>query len=84
MNSVEVRFRVLRNDDVPATNPLHFEYRFGLQDTKGNIVAGTKLSNGALGFDFSLTARQGTDSRYPVFAGRFASGPVSDRFVYLS
>lgn len=84
MNSVDVRFRLLRNDDVPATNPLHLAYRFGLQDTKGNVVAGTKLSNGVLGFDFSLTAKQGTDSRHPVFTGRFASGPVSDRFVYLS
>ena len=28
----EVRFRLLRNDEVPATNPFNLAYRFGLQD----------------------------------------------------
>ena len=35
-------------------------------------------------FDFSLAVKPGPDPERPVFTGRFASGPVADRFVYLS
>lgn len=28
--------------------------------------------------------KEGPDSERPVFTGQFASGPVNDRFVYLS
>jgi len=42
VNPDEVRFRVLRRDDVPASNPLNLAYRFGLQDTKQEIVAGER------------------------------------------
>jgi len=80
----EVHFRLLRSNDVPITNPHNLAYRFGLQDTKGNIVAGTQLPNGTLRFDFSLQVKEGKDPEHPVFTGRFASGPVTDRFVYLS
>ena len=80
----EVRFRLLRSDDVPATNPLNLAYRFGLQDTKQNIITGERQSNGVIAFDFSLTVRMGKDQEHPVFTGRFASRPVNDRFVYLS
>jgi hypothetical protein len=80
----EVRFRLLRSDDVPATNPLNLAYQFGLQDTKGNIVAGTRQPNGMLAFDFTLKVKQGKNAARPVFTGSFASGPVEDRFVYLS
>ena len=80
----EVRFRLLRSDDVPATNPLNLAYQFGLQDTKGNIVAGTRHPNGMLAFDFTLKVKQGKNAARPVFTGSFASGPVEDRFVYLS
>jgi hypothetical protein len=79
----EVRFRLLRGDDVPATNPLNLAYRFGLQDTKQIVVTGERR-NGVIAFDFSLTAKMGKDQEHPVFTGRFASGPLNDRFVYLS
>jgi hypothetical protein len=48
MDLDEVRLRLLRNDDVPATNPFNLSYRFGLQDTKQNIVAGVPQPNGLL------------------------------------
>ena len=38
----DVRFRLLRADDVPATNPLNLKYKFGLQDSKGNIAAAVR------------------------------------------
>jgi hypothetical protein len=79
----EVRFRLLRDDDVPATNPHDLAYVFGLQDTKKQIVVGAIQPQGALAFDFSLKVKKGNDAS-PVFTGRFASGPANDRFVYLS
>lgn len=36
-----------------------------------------------LSFDFSVKVKQGKDAERPVFRP-FASGPVDDRFVYLS
>jgi hypothetical protein len=84
VNPNEVRFRLLRNDDVPATNPFQLAYRFGLQDTKQNIFAGEKQPNGIIVFDFSLNVKKGKDPKRPVFTGPFASGPIDDRFVYLS
>src|ERR1700677_555600 len=84
VNRDEVRFRLLRSDDVPATNPLNLSYQFGLQDIKENIVAGTRQPSGILVFDFILRAKVGKDPARPVFTGPFASGPVDDRFVYLS
>jgi Family of unknown function (DUF5990) len=79
----QVRFRLLRRDDVPATNPDKLVFRFGLQDTKGNIMSPDKRSDGMLIVDFTLKVKPGKDGR-PVFLGPFASGPVEDRFVYLS
>jgi hypothetical protein len=84
VNEDEVHFRLLRSGEVPATNPHNLSYRFGLQDKDQNIVAGERRPDGKLGFDFTLKAKKGRDPRYPVFTGRFASGPVDDRFVYLS
>ena len=43
VDSDEVRF-ALRNDDIPATNPHSLAYRFGLQDTKQQIVPGKRLA----------------------------------------
>jgi Family of unknown function (DUF5990) len=85
VNRDEVHFRLLRSDGVPATNPFNLSYRFGLQDTKQNIVAGERQPGGPLVFDFSLKVKERKDDpKHPVFTGRFASGPVNDRFVYLS
>jgi hypothetical protein len=48
MNPGEVRFRLLRGDDKPATNPDNLAYEFGLQDTKQVIVAGNRRADGML------------------------------------
>jgi hypothetical protein len=83
MPAGEVKFRLRRADDVPVTNPEALAFSFGLQDTKGQIVAGRRDGQGLV-FDFSLTAKPGKDPNHPNFTGRFASGPPEDRFVYLS
>jgi len=84
MKSGEVRFRLLRSDDAPATNRHNLAFKFGLQDKNGEIVPATPLKNGTLAFDFTLTVKKVEDTKRPVFGGRFASGPPQDRFVYLS
>jgi hypothetical protein len=80
----EVRFRLIRADDLPATNPENDAFVFGLQDTKEALIAPARGPNGEFVFDFSLTVKPGADPERPVFGGRFASGPASDRFVYLA
>jgi hypothetical protein len=60
------------------------EVAFGLQDTKQKIVPGELQEDGSLVFDFVLQVKAGRDSLRPAFPGRFASGTVDDRFVYLS
>jgi Family of unknown function (DUF5990) len=80
----EVRMRLVRHDDAPATNPHNLTFVFGLQDAKQEIVPPTKGPAGQLVFDFTLRVKPGRDPDDPVFLGRFASGPVGDRFVYLS
>jgi hypothetical protein len=80
----QIHFRLLRKGDVPATNPEKLTFKFGLQDKDQNIIPGKKLAGGVLAFDFSLTVKKGKDPKFPVFTGPFASGPVDDRFVYLS
>jgi hypothetical protein len=79
-----IRFRLVRDDDLPATNPDNLTYLFGLQDKAGTLVAGSRDSRGKLRFDFTLTAKPGKDPDRPSFTGPFASGPADDRFVYLS
>jgi hypothetical protein len=81
----EVRFRLIRADDVPASHAFPEEkVEFGLQDTKGVIVPGARGAKGEFLFDFALTVREGRDAKHPAFGGRFASGTAEDRFVYLS
>ena len=80
----EVRFRLIRADDAPATNPLGDPFVFGLQDTKEQLVAAERLPDGRLNWDFALRVKPGPDPDHPVFLGRFASGPAHDRFVYLA
>src|ERR1700733_11917194 len=84
MKSDEVLFRLLRRNDVPTTNPHNLAYRFGLQDIKGNVVVGIQQPDGGLRFDFSLKVKPGKAPEHRVFTGLYASGPVTDRFVYLS
>lgn len=84
MSSDEVRLRLLRADDIPATNPHHLPYRFGLQDNRQEIAQGQRLPDGRLAFEFTLTVKKGRNPLRPLFTGRYASGPPHDRFVYLS
>ena len=82
--ATELRLRLVRIGDAPATNPLADEYVFGLQDTKQQIHAGAAQPNGALAWDFAVTVKPDPADGRPVFTGPFASGPKDDRFVYLS
>ena len=83
MNPDEVGLRLLRSNDVPPTNPHNLASRFGLQDTKGNLVSGVPHPDGTFRFDFCLNVKPGKDPEHPVFTGLYASGPLTDRFVYL-
>ncbi|HXQ12814.1 MAG TPA: DUF5990 family protein [Caulobacteraceae bacterium] len=80
----EVRMRLIRADDTPATNPDNDAYDFGLQDTKGNVIPAARDAQGRFVFDFRLTVKPGKDPNHPTFGGPFASGPADDRFVYLA
>jgi hypothetical protein len=80
----ELRLRLIRGDDVPATNPESDAFAFGLQDTKGQVVPGLRRADGALVWDFTVQVKPGKDPDRPDFRGPYASGPAGDRFVYLS
>jgi hypothetical protein len=82
--ATELRLRLLRESDAPATNPLADEYVFGLQDVKQTIHAGVRRTDGKLAWDFTVTVKPAPDDGRPIFTGPFASGPRDDRFVYLS
>jgi hypothetical protein len=84
MDANEVRLRLIRADGVPLSHDLDEPYVFGLQDTQQEIVPGVRQADGSLAFDFTLRAKPGPDPLRPIFNGRFASGRVDDRFVYLS
>jgi hypothetical protein len=79
----EVLFSLVRDHDKPVSHEFEEPYEFGLQDNKGEIIAGARDAIGRFVFDFSLKVKSAADGR-PTFTGRFASGPPSDRFVYLS
>ena len=79
-----VPFRLVRADDVPATNPHNLAYVFGLQDVEQNITPGEQRADGSYVFDFLLRARAAKSDDRPDFGGQFASGTPNDRFVYLS
>jgi hypothetical protein len=79
-----VLMRLTRRGAVPLSHELDEAYEFGLQDTKQNIVPGVSGPDGLLIFDFELTVKPSPDPDHPVFTGLYASGPVNDRFVYLS
>jgi hypothetical protein len=79
----EAPFRLARDHERPISYEFEEAYEFGLQDNKGKIIPGARDPMGRFVFDFSLTVKPAADGR-PVFTGRFASGPPSDRFVYLS
>jgi len=80
----EVRMRLIRADDAPATNALNEPFAFGLQDVKQQVVPGRRDAHGRFVFDFTLKVKAGKDPTRPAFGGPFASGPADDRFVYLA
>ena len=69
----EVKFRLTRAHDAPPSHEVEEAVEFGLQDTKGAVVPGTR-AEGEFLFDFVLTVRDGRDAIHPGFGGRFASG----------
>ena len=79
----EVPFCLVRDHNIPVSHAFEEPYEFGLQDNKGEIVAGNRDPTGRFVFDFSLKVKPAEDGRM-TFTGRFASGPPDDRFVYLS
>jgi hypothetical protein len=79
----ELRLRLTRNTDAPPTNPLGDAFVFGLQDTSEQLTPAVRDAAGRFVFDFELIVKPGKQGK-PSFTGPFASGPASDRFVYLS
>jgi len=78
-----VRLRLVR-DNPEAPSPDGSAFRFGLQDKKGELHAGSRRADGMIVFDFDLRVAEGPDPARPVFGGPFASGGRDDRFIYLS
>jgi len=79
----ELRLRLIRDTDAPATNPDGDAFEFGLQDAQRRVFAGVRDASGRLAWDFQVSVKPGKDGS-PSFTGPFASGPAGDRFVYLS
>jgi len=83
MEKRRIDLRLIHDGAQPGT-PLCEPLRFGLQDSKEKIHAGTAGPGGVRHFDLSLEVK-GTDTTMPpVFTGAFAHGPPSARFLYLS
>ncbi|HEX3915809.1 MAG TPA: DUF5990 family protein [Caulobacteraceae bacterium] len=80
----ELHLRLIRGDDIPATNPEGDAFVFGLQDTKGGLAPGVQRADSALVWDFAVQVKPGKDPARPNFLGPYASGPADDRFVYLA
>jgi hypothetical protein len=80
----QISLRLLHNGVQPGI-PLDEPLRFGLQDSKGEVHAGTTPPGGAGAqeFDFSVEIREGAAGQ-PVFRGSFVHGPPAARFIYLS
>jgi hypothetical protein len=59
----EARFRLVRDHDKPVSHAFEEPYEFGLQDNKGEIVAGARDCMGRFVFDFSLKVKPAADGR---------------------
>lgn len=77
MSEIKISFRLI------CVNPPDVGVRFGLQDKKGHLMAGTKQADGSLLYEFELTAKPGKDDRAD-FSGVYVQGTVGARFLYLS
>jgi hypothetical protein len=74
---IDVTFRLM------CINPPDAGARFGLQDKKGDLLAGTQQTDGSLVFVFELTAKPGKDDGAD-FSGAYVQGTPGIRFLYLS
>jgi hypothetical protein len=73
----DVTFRLM------CVNPPDVGVRFGLQDKKGNLLAGTQQADGSLLYEFELTAKPGKEGAAD-FSGGYVQGTPGTRFLYLS
>lgn len=65
-----------RHDGRPAES--------GLQDKKQALHLGTRLSNGSIGYDFSVTVERKPNQAMPKFGGPFVHGTAAAPFLYVS
>jgi len=83
MEKRRITLRLIHDGAQPGT-PLSEPLRFGLQDTQGEIHAGTAGPEGTRHFDLTLEVKGTGAATPPIFAGAFAHGPPTGRFLYLS
>lgn len=74
-----ISFRLICINPPPDTGAI----RFGLQDKKGVLQAGTPQADGSLLYEFELTAKPGKHNSAD-FSGPFVQGTAGARFLYLS
>jgi hypothetical protein len=74
----------LVHDGVQPGIPLDEPMKFGLQDVKGEVHAGTAGPDGARNLDLTLQVKGDGAEAPPVFSGVFVHGPPAKRFLYLS
>lgn len=74
MAAGEVRLRLVRADELPATNPLGEAFEFGLQGVKQRILPGQRSADGGFARDFALGVKPGPDAARRTFLGDYASG----------
>jgi hypothetical protein len=79
MSEAKISFRLICVNPPPDSGSV----RFGLQDKKGNLLAGTKQADGSLLYEFELTAKPGKDGAAD-FSGAYVQGTLGTRFLYLS
>jgi hypothetical protein len=79
----QIHLRLIHDGVQPGT-PLNEPLRFGLQDAKGDVHAGSGQPGEPLDFDLALEVDEGGEADKPVFRGSFAHGPPKARFIYLS
>jgi hypothetical protein len=79
----QINVRLIHNGMQPGT-PLDEKFRFGLQDSKGEVHPGITQPGEARNFDLTLEVTQSSEQGQPVFRGAFAHGPPAGRFLYLA
>lgn len=82
MTKQTVEMRVICADPIRAC-PGFDAIAFGLQDKHSALHAGETLSRDEIAFEFALNVQR-HPAGGPNFTGKFAHGPRSRRFVYLT